>query len=253
MSIRRPTGRDRRGGAIAPVPEDFYAKGANVRYIARGSSINAGSPTNLDRVSSWAHAGTRSGWPTLTQGTGASQPRWVASATPNGSPAVEADTASRYVFFNGVTDTPATASTTIFVVCSLTANGPFASFSNVAQTAGWRVRATTGNIDWLALGGTALTDGATPAGWKVLAYRIAASGGFGTAVTTSELYINGVLQAALTGSTNYLQPTTYCAIFSGASGATGQIADVQIAPATALSAADTIACSQALMRQYGIS
>lgn len=247
MSIRRPTGRDRRGAQQIAYPSlsAFYAAGIKLHYDAALGVTSAAS-----RVSQWNDQSGNGNH--VTQGTGANQPLLVASATPAGTPAIQYDTTARQMARLASATVASGAVWTWFGVVQVTANGIMWIRNNNAGTAGVRVNSTAGNKVLFVESASTLTDGARTSNWEVWAWRIAASGGYGTAIDTKEFYVNGVLQAP-SGASNLTQATTTVYLGLAGSSALFSVAELAEAPQTLLSAADVIALSKGLMRKHGVT
>lgn len=249
MSIRRPTGRDRRGSAGLRYPSisGYYSLGIKIHFDAALGITQTGRG-----VSQWNDQSGNGNH--LVQATDANRPLYVTGDTPSGSPCVHFDAASTQLAkLSGATNASAAAYTLFFVVKRLANSTRAYQHDNGGGTAGITLKSTTGNRQVTCQNSTSLTDGAWSANYEVQCWRIAASGGFGTAVDTNELYINGVLQTAPTGTPNLLQATNV--IVMGITGSTGafKFAEVAEAPGTLLSAYDCIALSKGLMLKHGVT
>lgn len=251
MNMRRITGRDRRGSGAKVYPSiaSFYSAGIKLHFdSARGVTSSA------SRVSQWNDQSGNGNH--LVQGTGANQPLLVATATPAGTPAIRTDDTARQMAKLSLTTTQANARLTLFLVVKVAADAATRLWyhGNAGGTAGTVYAPTGGNRVLNNLGSTALTDGAhDQAKYEVLAWRLAASGGYGTAIDTNELYVNGVLQTTPTGTPNLTQGTD--TLILGQTGSSGLVDYVELAeaPDTLLSATDVVALSKGLMRKHGIS
>lgn len=204
MSMRRSTGRDRRGvsqrNPLGPSVDmsSFYASGINIDVDARLNVTQSGNRISqiLDRVSGQA----------FVQGTGANQPLWVLGVTPLGQPAIHLDSAARNLRLTGLA-TMTTASMTIYAVQrTSTTDGLGFGRCNVAGSTGFIYNSSAGNRSETALGGGVISDGAYPSNtFEVISLRITASGGFATACTTKEMYVNGSLKTT-SGTPTFANP-----------------------------------------------
>lgn len=246
-SMRRVTGRDRRGASQISYPSlaSFYTQGIKMHYDAALGVTSAAS-----RVSQWNDQSGNGN--NLVQGTGANQPLLVSSATPAGTPGIRLDSTARTMAKLAGATTTANAAWTWFAVVNVTADGIFWIHNNGAGTAGVRVNSTAGNKVLFVESASTLTDGARTANWEVWAWRIAASGGYGTAIDTKEFYVNGVLVAP-SGASNLTQGTSAIDLGLAGSSALSTVAELAEAPQTLLSAADVIALSKGLMRKHGVT
>lgn len=253
MSQRRFTGRDRRVvGASFPTPESFYPLGITVDW---DTALPYVTKDGSDRAQTVLMRGTLGGaaYQSWSQLTGSSKPLWLAAGTPNGNACLHYDgTARAMTSSTGVF--PTTFGATLFMVVQALGNGSVVfAHCNLGQTQGFRTRITAGNWEIIDMAGVAtITGPARTANFEVHAIRMEAAGGWGTAITTFEWYVNGVV-AVSGGTMNRSQPTTY--IGCGISGASvlHKMARVMYAPAALLSTTNTVAVSQSLMRAYGIS
>ena len=192
----------------------------------------------------------------LTQGTGANQPLLVSGATPSGRPAIQTDDVNRQLAKLSLSTNQANAQLTLFLVVKVAGAAGTRTYyhGNAGGTAGTVYAPTGSNRVLSLLGSTALTDGAhDQTKFEVIAWRIKASGGYGTAIDTKEIYVNGVLQSAPTGTPNLLQGTD--TLILGQTGSSGNVsyAEIAEAPGTLLAASDVINLSIGLMRKHGIT
>lgn len=180
----------------------FYGSGGIKLHwdAAKGVTISTG-------VSNWVDQ-TGNG-NTLAQGTGAQQPVLVTGATPAGTPAIHFDTTAKNINKTSGCTTQANAACTLFFVIRIVGNGTrIWSHDNAAGSGGSRLDSTSGNRVVFFWGTSGITDGAFDTSkYEVHCWRLAASGGYGTAITTKELYINGVLQSTPSGTPNMTQGT----------------------------------------------
>lgn len=249
MSMRRNTGRDRRGGGTTPLPTiaQFYSAGIKIHLDAA-----LGVTSTASRVSAWADQSGNSN--NLLQATGANQPLLVLAATPGGTPAIRTDSTARTMSKNSGATNHANAAYTLFLVVKQVAASQTWRHSNGTASNGLDYNPTGGNRRISSLGSTTLVDGAhSTANFEVICWRLAAAGGYGTAMTTKEVYVNGVLQAAPTGTPNMTQGTGVLIIGSAGSSGDVSYAEIAAAPQTLLSAADCIALSRGLMRKHSIT
>lgn len=250
-SIRRKVGTQRRGQSGIPFPSirSFYSRGIKLHWdAALGVSQSAG------RVSQWNDQSGNSN--TLTQFTGANQPLFVSSATLAGTPGIQTDDVNRQMTKLSLSTTQANAALTLFMVVKVAgaAGTRLYYHGNAGGTQGTVYAPSASNRVLTLLGSTALTDGAhNQTKFEVICWRIAASGGYGTAIDTKEIYVNGVLQSAPTGTPNLLQGTD--TLILGQIGASGNVtyAELAEAPDSLLSQSDCIALSKGLMKKHGIS
>lgn len=250
MSWRRGT-RSRRGGRTStsyPPVSNFYASGIKLHFDAALGVTSAAS-----RVSQWNDQTGNGNH--LVQGVGANQPLLVAGATPAGTPGILLDSVARQLTKLTLTTTQANASLTLFLVVKVpvAAAGRCYYHGNGAGTQGINYAPAGSNRVLNSLGSTALTGGAhSQVNFEVICWRLSASGGYGTAITTKEIYVNGVLGAAPTGTPNMSQGTDTLILGSSGSSAAVTYAEIAEAPDVLLSSADCVAISLGLKAKHGI-
>lgn len=250
MSMRRNTGRDRRGQvfpvfSLAP----YYASGIKMHWDAA-----LGVTSSASRVSQWDDQTGNGNH--MTQATGVNRPLLVTGATPSGRPVIQLDDAARFMQKNGGSTTQANAVSTVFMVVKVpNATAPRIYYhGNAGGTAGFQLTGATNNCTVSVLSSTAITGAAYDlTKFQVIAWRLRASGGYGTAIDTKELYINGVLQAAPTGTPNLTQGTDTLLMGQNTISAAVSYAEMAEAPDTLMSATDVIAISLGLMQKHGVT
>lgn len=245
MSMRRNTGRDRRGGGTVPfsiVP--YYSQGVDLDLNAELGITKDGS----NRISSWADQSGAGN--TVIQSTGANQPLWLATDTPQSKPVVSFDDVNRQLVKLAGATAKGTAAFTLFMVVKVTANGRMFYDGNGGGTGGVTVSVSAGNILENNLGSTSLTDGARSALYEVWCWRLAASGGFASALDTKELYINGASKA-LAGTPNMTSGAGTIILGQSASTPIMNVARVIAARSTLLSVSDCTRIWSYLMSYYG--
>lgn len=200
MSARRNTGRDRRfGGALPFSLGNFIGDGlTNWWDAAVGITIATG-------VSNWTDL---VGGKNLSQGTGAAQPNYVTSATPAGTPAVDCDTSSKIIQNTSMTSQANAAYTWIGVIKLGASSNAWWLHTDAGATVGSRQDSNTTKYQWVSLPATVYTGSAWDSAYHVVIWRVRASGGFGTAIDTMELYVDGVSRTVTGGPSNFTQGTT---------------------------------------------
>jgi hypothetical protein len=207
-------------GSVGSDPiAQILAMGFNIAVDADPSRVTKDGSDRISAVSSFGSASM-----TWSQGTAGNKPLWVANGTPNGKPIIRLEDAARTLLCSSGVPSNTNAAQTHLVVIKRSAAGIFMRHANAASTAGLYVfREFGGNKIVTCLGSTSITDGAVTANWEVWCLRIAASGGYGTAVTTAQFRVNGVNQT-FTGTPNLSQGTDSHSIGHGGSSGVADIA-----------------------------
>lgn len=191
MSMRRNTGRDRRGGAQRDPMASLYAP--DVYHF----DANVGIALSAGRVQTWVD---RSQGLSLAKGGGSNDPLYVTGATPSGRPAVQMDGTGRFMFAAVPDLFSAPAMTIAMVLREMATTVPFLRGNSGATT---YVQVRSNATHQLMFTGSTTLTGPAPdtTNYNVYVWHIAA-GSFGGALTTKLLYKNGVSQS-LTGTPNF--------------------------------------------------
>lgn len=247
---RRP-GRRNRISSITPFPKisSFYGAGG----IKLHHDANLGVTLVSGRVSQWNDQ-TGNG-NNVTQGTAGQRPLFIAADTPGGTPAIHFDDTARNLNKTSGSTTQANAACTIFAVLKIASNGTrIWSHDNAAGSGGVRIDSTAGNRVTFFWGTSGVTDGAfDSSNYEVWCWRLAAAGGYGTAITTKDLYVNGVLQSAPSGTPNMTQGTVEYSFGVNGTCPNVKFAEFAEAPDSLIAATDCIALSRGLMAKHGIA
>jgi hypothetical protein len=240
MSMRRNTGRDRRGGGTLAFSPASIVGVTNWWDAARGVTIVTG-------VSQWDD---QIGGKNFTQGTGAAQPTFTASATTAGTPAVDCDTSSKLMTNSAMTSMPSAAYTIVMVVKVAASSNNFWGHTNAGATTGLRLDSNSTKFQLIALAPTVLSGNFTwDSSYHVVTFAIAASGGFGAANDTIVHEVDGVTKTVTGGPGVFTQGTS--TIRFGGVTAVPKIAEMIVANGTVLSAGDRATLQAYLKAKHG--
>ena len=252
MSRRRSSRRDRFtafSGSVAFDVTPYYAAGIKLDLDAATANI---TQDGSNRVSQWSDKSGNAYH--AVQATGANQPLWLATATPKGLPAVHLDSTARFLAKSaGYLACSATGYTWIGVVQALNSGTAVSGFLHSSGSTGLRPcsRQNSAQTTWGVEfdGSTRTIASANDENFHVVAWRIAASGGSGTPVTTAECYVDGTL-VSVTGTPNFTTGPALYQVGANGSSRNMKLARVLEAPATLLSAQDVIDISNGLRGMY---
>lgn len=186
-SMRRPTGRDRRGGAFSPsIEARMYSAGANLWWDTTvGVTLGTG-------VASWVSKGPLT--TALAQAAGGAQWAVVAGGGPDGADSFRAADLGRQM--GGNPGSTAQTRMAMIAVVKCPANGT--AFCRV-NTQAQRFRSTSGSNDAFNNNdATVSTATARSSGWEVWGWVLEAAA-FGSACTRVEFYRNGVSETITGG------------------------------------------------------
>jgi hypothetical protein len=184
----------------------------------------------------------------LLAAAGVARPNYVANAV-NGLPAIDCAAAGQLL--NDLTATSHLASVSVVAVVSIGGNGNgWLRHTNGAGNTGWRFDTNSSQHQLTILPATVLTGPARAAGYHVVIYCFGASGGFGTALDTRIIEVDGVAGTLGATAVNLAQGTTAFTI--GGNGSTPKVAEIGYFNGTILSAGQRAAIASGLRAKYGI-
>jgi hypothetical protein len=172
----------------------------------------------------------------LLAAAGVARPNYVANAV-NGLPAIDCAAAGQLL--NDLTATSHLASVSVVAVVSIGGGNT-----------GWRFDTNSSQHQLTILPATVLTGPARAAGYHVVIYCFGASGGFGTALDTRIIEVDGVAGTLGATAVNLAQGTTAFTI--GGNGSTPKVAEIGYFNGTILSAGQRAAIASGLRAKYGI-
>lgn len=239
---RRATGRSRRfaGGSPPFSLGNYRTQGlTNWWEASLGVTVDVG-----DVVSAWLDQVGADNFVAA----GAARPNYTANAQ-NGKPAIDCAGAGQSM--QDLTATSHLASFSIVAVVSIGGNGNgWLRHTNGAGNTGWRLDTNSTQYQTTLLPATVLSGPARGAGYHVLIHGIAASGGFGTAVDTRFLDLDGVSQSIGATAVNLTQGTS--SLLLGGNGSVPKVCEIGYFNGTILSAGQRAAIAAGLMAKYAI-